>query len=73
MRRRGSRPASPVSRWDATLGMCRVLMLICPVHTTRNNSPFLEITGDVEEIVFDVVYELAFLLRGQRLGSNNMI
>lgn len=70
MRRRGSRPASEVSRWDATLRMCRVSILICPVRTTRNNSPFLEIPGDVEELVFDVVYELAFLLRGQRLGPN---
>lgn len=48
-------------------------MSICPVYappTTRNSSPFLEVPGDVEELVLDIIYELPLLLRGQRLSPN---
>lgn len=55
---------------------CDLIGVVCqyalymPSPTTRNSSPFLEIPGDVEELVLDIIYELPLLLRGQRLGPN---
>lgn len=49
--------------------VCQYALCI-PAPTTRNSSPFLEIPGDVEELVLDIIYELPLLLRGQRLSPN---
>lgn len=71
MRHPGSHSASEVSRWDVTLGTPCVSMLCAyPLLHTRNSSPFLEIPGDVEELVLDIIYELPLLLRSQRLSPN---